>query len=321
MDAIEEIDEGGTITLEPGEHCENETVIIDKRINLVGMDGAVLIIEPTLPEGADAKVGLHVSNASGVRIENIEIQPKSDPIAGAVLFESSPNSIIKNCTIENHIWGIVLYHSNGTTIEGNNVKGINKLSNGMVVITSKNLTVSGNTFTKHHFGAWISDIDGDFTGNSLQDNHIGVLPCAVQDSSVVLPRQSIFVFSEPPAKGWTISKNKFTDNEWFGILLFDGSTGITIESDNTYEGNGGLIDVECKNNPGTFMTFNGADIEIGAGYEYEGNCTFSIKENVVSDYNKINVNDSTITVINCGGDTNEINGTTALTASEIECIH
>ena len=304
--AIQDAEENGTIRLASGIHTESGTITIDKKVCIIGDDGAVLIVDtkPTLIPGEPLDPAVHFYGINGACIENIEIRPV-DPIGGTgIILEQSNQSYIRKCKIYRHQYSIAVEASNDVIIENNIIEysdgwqtGVAPIGHGILIINGKRVNIIGNSISKAFFGAWISDLEGIFNNNMVTDNYIGVVPCAIPDSSAVMPRSNV-VYSMIPGSFWTI-KNNTCERNVIGILLYDGASECIVENN------------DCKNN-------SRIDIELGKAWEIgEGalQLPFPIDR---AKHNKVNAGSYTnIRVRDCGW-SNQIIGVTPI--SDGDCF-
>ena len=252
--AIEDAGDGGTVILASGNHNESSSVTVSSNVCIKGETGAILIVDTKPVASIDENLdpALFVLGSNGFCIENVEFLP-ADTIGGVGIYlENSPNSLIRNCKFTKHQFSIMLQNSDKTKVENNIVEAalasIPVGSYGLIVVNGKGVEIRNNKFSKGLFGAWLCDEDGIFEDNQCFSNHIGVIPCAVPDSSLAAPRASSFVYTMAPPINWIIRNNECKNNLWFGILLFDGASECLVE-DNDCSGNGigspwGEVDIE-----------------------------------------------------------------------------
>ncbi len=300
--AIEDAFENDVIVLKSGIHCENGMITLSKNVKLRGEDGAILVVDtepiydfanPTPPDPA-----IFILDNNDFCVENIEIKPK-ELIGGVGIFiENSNNGIIKNCIITGHQAGIFIEASNDVNIEDNSIQcsdnnGAIGVWHGLTIINGERSNIIGNSFSECFFGSWLSDVDGTYGGNTVLFNYVGVIPCAVPDSSqfdggegggVLTPRSDLR-WSMVEAEGWTIEGNELGSNRWYGCLVFDGANNNTIDNNNFY-GNG----LEHAYGPNM-----GADIGLGGVSTFFGFNATAARNNIIKTGNNPN-----ITIKDCG---------------------
>lgn len=247
--AIDDIEENGIIRLAAGTHSESGTVTINKKIKIVGDNGAILVVntQPTIVPEEPLQPAIHVNGVEGFCIENIELRP-SDAIGGTgFILEQSNNSCITNCKIYNHQYSICIQASDDVKIKGNRLEcangwktGTGPAAHGILLINGKRAHIESNHISQAIFGAWIGDLGGYFIDNTIEDNYIGVVPCAIPDSSAVMPRSNV-AYTMIPGSFWTVSNNVCRNNG-VGILLYDGASECVVENNDC--SNNTIIDIE-----------------------------------------------------------------------------
>ncbi len=250
--AIEDVCPGGTILLAAGLHTENAGVLIDKKITLKGVEGAVLKVNtlwsgPPFPITLD--VALWVKNAAGTRIENIEIQPTGSAAGGtAVLLHNSKNAVVKNCEMLHHQYGIIVQGSDNVQLTGNfidtapevwQVEGMD--AHGIIIVNGKGAKLSGNEVINSFFGIWLCDKNGHYHNNNTHHNYIGMILCKVPAGAILL-EDGTAVDAQFSATNWQVVGNVSTDNFDVGYLVIDGANGNHLV--NNEGGNNGTYDIE-----------------------------------------------------------------------------
>lgn len=296
--AIQSVPENGTIRLAAGTHTESGTITITKQICLVGDDGAVLIVDtkPTITPGEPLDPAIHIYQAPGACIDNIELRPV-DPMGGSgVIFEQSDGASVRNCEIYRHQYSVAVEASDDILVENNIInpdgwQGVIPAAHGLIIVNGKKCNIIGNTLTKAFFGAWIGDLGGEVANNIITDNYIGVVPCAVPDSSTVMPRSNV-VYTMIPGSFWKIYNNKCYNNSGVGIALLDGASECIIENN------------DCQN--------NGMDIELGKEREIgEGTLALPFPIDRAKHNKVIGGSYPTVRVRDCGW-ANQVSGVTVV---------
>ncbi len=134
-------------------------------------------------------------------------------------------------------------------------------------------------------------MDGEVANNVITDNYIGVIPCAIPDSSAVMPRSNV-AYTMIAGFHWDIHDNT-VENNFIGILLYDGAKECVVRNN------------DCKNNARI-------DIELGkyhAPNESSLGVSFPL---AVTQYNTVNIGSyPNVNVRDCGW-SNVVIGTTAI---------
>ena len=229
-DAIAEAGEGGTVLLEAGLHTESGTVEITQRVRIRGQKGAILAVA-TEPYGVAGFVqaALHVQNAPGTLIQNLEIRPSGAVGGTAVLLDDSDGSAVLRTTIADYQFGIVVEASERTYLMHNRITGSPLWLtgevpdvHGIIVVNGANARLYSNEIDQTFFGVWACDELGYAAGNEFYNNYIGLILCNVPPA-LPFPGDRI-VGSETPATRWAVFNNQSHDNFDVGYLVIDGAT-------------------------------------------------------------------------------------------------
>lgn len=243
--ALDNICTGGTIWLAPGLHTENAGVVIGKRVNIKGQEGAVLKIQATsLVDFSEAiDVALHFKYATNSKLENIDILPTTAIGGTAILLENSGGTTVNKCHLHDFQWSILVEKSPGVKITNNVVvastawqTGAIPEADGIVVINGHGAQIKGNEVSGALFGIWPCDKDGKCQDNYTHHNYIGVILCKVPANSFVLPSGeatgAIF-----PCTHWTVTNNNSEHNFTAGYIVIDGANNNKLTNNNA-SGNG-----------------------------------------------------------------------------------
>lgn len=236
-DAVALAEEGATILLKAGIHLETGTVMIDKKINLLGEEGAILqtSTEAVLTIGF-IQPAVHINGVSGVKIKGIDFQ-SLNPLGGtAILIEDSPRTQIMKNSFTEHEIGVLVQDSDRAIIASNNfVTSLGWASNpaapgfGIAVVNGKNARIIGNDITSSVFGVWACDTGGWYMGNATHGNFIGLILCKVPNNSFPLPSGEI-IGSDLPANNWLTLYNSSYENLNAGYLVIDGANKNFLSS-------------------------------------------------------------------------------------------
>ncbi|MCB0522560.1 MAG: right-handed parallel beta-helix repeat-containing protein [Lewinellaceae bacterium] len=246
-DAIASTCDNGVIYLRAGMHTENLRVTVSKSVKIIGEAGAVLKIKSDLaPYNTDGTEnifpGLHILNAPGTLVQDLEIQPVDGDGGTAILIEKSDASAVMRCKISNFQFSIMIEKSDRITAMFNNIvatglwqTGVVNEALGIVVINGKSNYISDNEVSNAFFGVWACGSWSTYERNSTHGNYIGLILCNVP-LYMVLPSGDV-TGAETPATGWKVSNNTSTDNFDNGIMVIDGSKFNKIWN-NQVHGNG-----------------------------------------------------------------------------------
>ncbi|HFA51574.1 MAG TPA: hypothetical protein ENJ95_21370 [Bacteroidetes bacterium] len=241
--AINDICEDGIIYLRAGMHTENVPITITKPVKIIGEEGAVLKIKSDISPGDPATAtvtlnpALHVLNAPGTLVQDLEIQPLDSDGGTAILAENSSASAVMRCEINNFQFAVVVEKSDRTTIMFNTIVATGLWLTGDVtdaesitIINGKSTYISDNEISNAVFGIWACDEWGTCERNNTHGNLIGLILCNVPQY-LVLPSGEV-TGSLIPAKGWKVRNNNSTGNFSLGYLVIDGANNNLLENNN-----------------------------------------------------------------------------------------
>ncbi len=235
--AIAEADAGGVIYLKAGLHTETNRVTVDKTVKIIGEDGAVLRITST-DAVSTTNPAIHVVNAPGTAIQNVEIQPFGDGAYTAVLLDNSPQSAVLSSKIFGFPLGILVEKSDRTALINNTIEGTGT-DNGILVNRGKSAYIANNDISGFDIGIWACDKWGTAENNHLHLSNAGFLLCKYNALfGVTIPNSGDPIGAEFSATGWKLRNNKFTDNYYAGLSVRDGSNHNLVQNNNQYSGNG-----------------------------------------------------------------------------------
>ena len=186
-DAIATAGEGGTVLVEAGLHTESAPVTVPRRVRIRGQKGAVLQVDSQPYDFTGfVQPALHMQNASGTLIQNLEIRP-AGPVGGtAVLLDDSDGSVVMRTTIVDHQFGIVVEGSDRVYALHNRITGSplwlsGELfdEHGIIVVNGANARLYSNTIDQTFFGVWACDALGYTAGNEFSGNYLGLILCNV----------------------------------------------------------------------------------------------------------------------------------------------
>ena len=240
-DAIANTCDNGVIYLKAGLHTENAALTISKSVKIIGEAGAVLELHSDLAPadtttGAVTPVpGLHILNAPGFLIQDLEIKSIASDGGNALLIENSHYSGVMRCKFTGFQFSVLVQKSNNMTIMFNTIvtsgawlTGAVANAFGITIINGKSAYVSDNDVSNSLFGIWACDEWGTAERNFTHGNYIGLILCNVPPS-FQLPSGDI-VGSETPATGWKARNNKSTGNFNIGYLVIDGANNNLLEN-------------------------------------------------------------------------------------------
>lgn len=256
QDVIESMCENGVIYLKAGMHIENTSILINKSIKILGEEGATLqvysgpILFPQDPLNYLLTVdpGIHIQDASGTLIQNVDIITAGGNASTAVLIDNSPMSGVMQSSITDFQLGVVIVKSDKTSIMHNTfVTAFEEWYNeqildayGVLSVSGEKVKINQNDFTDAVMGVWVSDKKGKITNNNFHDSFIGMLLCLVPPY-VLMPDGSI-EGAPVPATNWKVTNNNAYDNFTIGYLVIDGAKDNKLT--NNQASNNGTYDIE-----------------------------------------------------------------------------
>lgn len=249
--AIAAAGNNGTVRLAAGNHTEAGTVTIPYRIKLIGDEGAVLIssTDPLTATNFQMETAIHVFGAANTIIDNIDFQVAGGGTGGtAVVVENSANVTVKNCSMNNIQFGILVEQSNNINITNNTIVTSTAwqtedipVAHGVVVINGKNARIEGNEVSNALFGVWCCDENGIYKQNNTHDNFIGLILCKVPEDGLLMP-DGHPVGAALSGTNWKCKNNVSMNNFTVGYLVIDGAKDNLLE--NNEGGGNGTYDIE-----------------------------------------------------------------------------
>lgn len=258
--AIESAKSGDTIEVNSGTY--NEHVIVDKTLNLVGVN------EPNINGGGRGTVVL--IRAPSVTFKGFHVSGSGESLtledAGIVL-DSAQNAIIEDNRLSDVLFGIYLKNSSGTLISNNVIVGkdlaipvrgdgirlwyssdtkiLNNTITGardLVMWWSGDTLIKGNKVEKGRYGLHYMYSDNNvFEDNIFIENYVGGF---LMYSNNIKFNYNIFASNQGPATGYGIGFKDLDDITSTENLFIDNRVGIymdnsphSVDSWNTLEDN------------------------------------------------------------------------------------
>jgi parallel beta helix pectate lyase-like protein len=230
-EAIDNVCTGGTIWFASGVHTEHDGVVINKRVNLRGKNGAVLKIQSDilLDFAVPVDVALYFKYATKSTLQNMTIEPVGDIAGLAVLLEKSNGAAVKNCHFNNFQYSVIVQKSTGTKITKNVIvctdawlSGAIPESYGIININGEGPEISGNEVSQGLFGIWGCDREGKMEKNYTHHNFVGIIACKVPAGGFTMPNGES-AGAKYSATHWVIKNNRSENNFNAGILVIDGA--------------------------------------------------------------------------------------------------
>lgn len=251
--AIAEADAGGVIYLKAGMHTETDRVTVNKRIKLIGAEGAILRIQSN-DTTSTSNPAIHVVNAPGTAIQNIVIEPYNDGAHTAVLFEKSPQSALLSSKISGFPMAVLIEKSDYFALINNQLIGT-KENHGVLVNNGKSVYVGGNDISNFLRGLWACDEWGTAENNTFHGNNNGALLCKYNTIfGFTIPGNPDPISADMTCKAWKLRNNIFVDNLNIGLAIFDGATLNFVANTNQFSEHG-IYDIWISGDTDTGVLF------------------------------------------------------------------
>jgi len=258
--AIARVEPGGTIVLQAGQHVESKTVAIHKPLTLKGEPGAILTVKTAAADQYPLRVdpAIQIQGTSNVRVEGITIEPGRHVGSTAVLIEDATLVTISGNRVLNHQVGVLVEHGEGAVITGNTIMtGLRAQDSdrterhGIVIINGRGAHVESNTISDATYGLWVSDRDGQATGNVISGSRGGIALGRVPDGRFSISGSDRG--SETTASGWKVRGNLSSDNA-HAFLMMDGANGIAMASNQSFGSTLHDVELVCDKGRYGFVT-------------------------------------------------------------------
>lgn len=241
--AVDAAGEGGTVIVKAGEHTENGLVTIGHQIQIIGEKGATITLNNPFIEQFPTKFsgGLHLKNAPGSQIKNIDFVASAGAAGSALLIEESDYSVIVENSFINFQYTITVVSSSRTTVRKNHIVGDpNKIlapeNLGITIVSGHSCSVIDNYVTGMTFGIWYCERGGIGWGNETNGNFYGQILCKVPEGGYIGPDDNL-LFAKQPGNRWLLALNNSSDNLYGGMVVIDGAFQNTLLA-NQGSGNG-----------------------------------------------------------------------------------
>ena len=227
QDIINAAAPGTKIRLEAGDHLEENTIVINHRIELKGREGATLILGGAL--------GILVTDASKVKIKDLNITNTGTSTLG-IGVENSDQFEFKRNTMSGFFISIVLEGAEKANITENSIAGIDTAAGfGVVAMNGEKVNITFNDISGSVFGAWACDKKGRCYNNLFHGNSFGLILCKVPAGSFSPFFPSGTGGSINSGTEWKVKNNEANNNGW-GYIVIDGAKDNFL-SNNTGSGN------------------------------------------------------------------------------------
>ncbi len=242
QDAIDEAVEGDTIEVGAGTYVEEDQIVIDKDLTIVGEDKETTIIKPAQDTGTsgDDRGWFLVEAGNEFNLSNVTLDGEGKDMVQAIRSNGTgtiENNIIKNITGGGGAMsGVVMFDN--MTIKDNEFENIGRVGIWAFGDDADNVVITGNTYTGKGDGTHLDygiELSGGakatITGNTITDC-LGVADDGSTSAGISVTEHF------GPGTEATINNNTFIDNRYgvyVGFGVGDEST-VTAEN-NTFENN------------------------------------------------------------------------------------
>jgi len=274
--AVEVAKSGDTIRVKPGVYKENDIVISDKSLTLIGEDFPVIDAEM---QGTAISFRADAFTIEGFKIINIGRSHTSD--FSAILVSNSTNFEVKNNRFDNIFFGILIERSNNGRIVGNQVTGkatsqahsgnaihlwktsemhiednhLEGVRDGIYLEFTDDTEIINNVCKNNlRYGLHFMFSDGNtYSGNLFENNGAGV---AVMYSKEILMYRNTFKNNWGSASYGLLLKD-ITDSELKQNTFEENTVGISADNtnrinyiENDFKSNGYAVKIRggCYNN-------------------------------------------------------------------------
>ncbi|NSL51663.1 nitrous oxide reductase family maturation protein NosD [Calidifontibacillus erzurumensis] len=272
---IDNAEEGDVVVVKKGHYHGN--LVIDKPVELIGEQGAVIVGEGT---GNVIEIA-----APNVTISNFIIKNSGKKDDNSGIFIRSSNNVIKNNTLKNVHFGIYIQKGHHNEIVDNSITGYNghfsQKGNGIHLFYAEGTKLIGNKINSVQDGVYFDFaidtlLQKNYVEGSRYAYHVMYAKNGVINENIAM--KNITGLMIMGAKDFEVQNNVVTENLDFrghGILIFDSdriqvlnnyvtfnNTGISMQDARscTIEGNvfaGNYIGLDLKNkNEGNTMIKN-----------------------------------------------------------------
>lgn len=241
--AIDEAGEGGTVLIKSGTHTENGLITISHKVNLIGENGAEVILFTPFHNAPPVMMqkGIYFDGAAGSIVRNIDFKAGNNEAGYCVLIENSDQVQISSCSFDNFQFAIYVNYSDRVRIQDNRIIGDPSkigapLNHGIVIVNGKSPSLVSNTVSGFTFGIWACDRGGVSWANETYGNFYGQILCKVPAPALLNPK-SMVIAAENSGNHWLLAFNNSHDNFYGGIVAIDGAFKNVLLA-NKAQGNG-----------------------------------------------------------------------------------
>jgi parallel beta helix pectate lyase-like protein len=244
QDIINNAAPGTKIKLKAGTHVEDNTLVINHKIELRGEDGAILSL--------GGAMGILVTDADDVKVKDLTLTNTGTSLLG-IGVENSEDFEFKRNDMSGFYISIVLEHAYKANVMESTISGINTTDGlGVVAMNGEKVTVWFNDISGSAFGIWACDKNGKAYNNVLHGNTFGLILCKVPEGSFSPFFSGGTGGSDNPATEWKVKNNVANNNVW-GYIAIDGANNNFLSNN---EGNDNAhIDLELADETNLLFGF------------------------------------------------------------------
>ncbi|MEP7321868.1 MAG: right-handed parallel beta-helix repeat-containing protein [Saprospiraceae bacterium] len=248
--AIASAEDGDVIILEPGDHTQSGTVVINKYVSIIGYGANLIFSGTSFSPTLHISPGLHITDKGWVStIQGITFK-STDTIPGVAVFVEHSRSvkIVRN-KFENWVSSILLYQSDYCTIGNNTIAanlswqtGIIPLAQGIVLSDGSHNQVIRNEVSGAVMGIFTGGSLGLSLGNIMHQNVFGHFMCKLTPG--VLTVAGTLINTENTTSNWLVIFNSSDHNILDGYLVVDGASRNLLQHNKA--DNNGVYDIELQ---------------------------------------------------------------------------
>lgn len=226
--AIADAGRYGLVVLAKGSHYEEETIVIDHPVYILGRKGAMIIAGSELSDVGVINPIFSIRQTTRVTIWGVAMQGKEGGSSAAIEILNATHTVLSKNTINNFQLGIMVNEGDHTLCWKNEiVGGVNfPITVGMGIINGVDIRILQNKITGFGFGFVGGGQDGIIQGNELFGNQTGLslsnIPPVIETS------EGNIVGAKVPPANCSVHNNYAHDNQFAGIELVDGVNNNTL---------------------------------------------------------------------------------------------
>ncbi len=234
----------GLIVLAKGNHIEEQTIVINHPIYILGRKGATIIASSQIYDefGPPAEPVFSIRQTTRVTIWGVEMQGRAEGSNMGIEILNSTHTVLSKNTINSFQTAIAIGGGDNTLLWKNNIVGARaediQLSVGIVVVDGVDVRILQNKISGFIWGIICGSQDGIIQQNELYGNSVGLnLDFLVP---VVVTSEGNITGSKVSATNWTVQNNYAHHNQVGYLLSFGANNNKLI---NNRGGNNSALDL------------------------------------------------------------------------------